>query len=76
MQNINFDNVDNIFVCKYPNDDQINRCKKIVERANLLVKTILTHVPVGSDQQTAIHKIRGAVIITCTAIALENLGTI
>ena len=65
-------NLDAIFKYHAPNENQRDRYVTLRAAAKTFAETIVVCTPAGEDQNSAIRKVREAVMTANAAIALEN----
>lgn len=71
--NINANNIDDIFKYHAPNEQQIKAYSDLRETAKVLAKVILEHCPQSADRAAAMRKLRECVMTANAAIALGEL---
>lgn len=66
--------LDELFKYHNPREDQLPKYQAVRSAAKYLAEVIVTNTPLGSDQATAIRKLREAVMTANAAIALDGLN--
>ena len=69
---ININNIDDVFSYHSPNESQIEKLQKVRESAKLFAQAILDLTPGCVDQQTALYKVREAMMFANASIVLHG----